>query len=196
MSCRATALTTPIVTDDESPSGLPKASTICPGRSASESPNGSAGSARAVDLDHREVGLVVDRDDLRADRPAAPFEDRPPGVAAGRRERQLDFDPRRVLDDVRVGDDVAVRRHDHAGAAAPFEHRIAARGPVVLVGQRVAGHEDLDDARADLLGEILKERDRSVSAWGLAVCAAAAAGRPRATRTAASGSTRLDIRRL
>jgi hypothetical protein len=36
-----------MVTDDSSPSGLPNASTSCPGRNASESPKGSAGSARA-----------------------------------------------------------------------------------------------------------------------------------------------------
>ena len=43
VSCRATALTTPSVTDDSSPSGLPNASTIWPGRSVSESPNGRTG---------------------------------------------------------------------------------------------------------------------------------------------------------
>ena len=78
---------------------------------------------------------MIDRDDLRADRAAAPLQNRPAWRAAGRRERQLDFDPRRVLDHVGVGDDVAVRVHDHAGAAAAFELRFAGGRAILLVGR-------------------------------------------------------------
>ena len=120
-----------------------------------------------LDLDHRQIGLVIDRDDLRADRAAAPAEDGASGLAARRRKRQLDLDARRVLDHVRVGHDVAVGIDDDAGAAAPLEHRLRARVGIVLVWRREAGDEDLHDAGADFLGEILERPGQVAKRGGL-----------------------------
>ena len=58
-----------------------------PGRSVSESPKVSAGKAFASELHDRDVGLVIDRDDLRAERASPPADDRsarsPPVAANG-----------------------------------------------------------------------------------------------------------------
>ena len=59
------------------------------------------------------------------------------------------------LDDVRVGHDIAVGVDDDARAAAALEHGLARR-LIVFVGLRVSGDEDLHDARAHALGEILE----------------------------------------
>ena len=115
----------PSVTDASRPSGLPNASTSWPGPQRVGVAEAQHRQRLRLDLDDRDVGLVIDRHDLRADGAAAPAEDRSPGVAARRRKRQLDLDPGRVLDHVRVGDDVAVGIDDDAGAAAAFERRAA-----------------------------------------------------------------------
>jgi hypothetical protein len=105
---------------------------------------------------HGQVRFAVDGHDLGADGAAAAGEDGSPRRPAGRGEGQFHLQPRRVLDDVGVGDDVAVRIHDHAGAAAALQDGIPAAAELVLPGGRIAGHEDLDDARADVLGEVLQ----------------------------------------
>ena len=101
------------------------------------------------------------------------FSDRAARIAAGRRKRQLHLEARRVLDDVRVGHDVAVGVDDDPGGARPL-HRRLCRRRFLFVRSRVAGHEDLDDARADDRGKILKRSWRSARVLRLRFCAAGA----------------------
>src|SRR4029078_12562452 len=100
--------------------------------------------------------LVSDRRDLPADHAAATLQNRAAWRTTGRRERQLDLDPRRILDHVRVGDDVAVRIDDHPGAAAAFELRFTGGRAILLVGAAVAGDEYLHDPRTHAGGEGLQ----------------------------------------
>ena len=117
----------PSVTDASRPSGLPNASTSWPGPQRVGIAEGERRQRLGLDLDHRQIGLVIDRHDLRADGAPAPAEDGASGLAAGRRKRQLDLDARRVLDHVRVGHDVAVGIDDDAGPAAALEDRLRRR---------------------------------------------------------------------
>ena len=121
-----------------------------------------------IHLHDRDVGLVIDRDHLCANRASAALQDRSSLRPSARVERELHLDARRVLDDVGVGDDVAVGIHDDPRPAAPLEHWLPGRRAVLLVGWRVAGHEDLHDRRADLRRKVL-ERPREVRQarrWG------------------------------
>ena len=108
---------------------------------------------------------MIDGHHLGADVAPAPPQDRAALRAAGRGKRQLHFQAGRVLDDVGVGDDVAVGVEDHAGAAAALERRLARRRLILLVGRHVPGHEDLHDARADPLDQLL-ERARELAEAG------------------------------
>ncbi len=96
----------PTVTVRSRPNGLPMAMAHWPTRSRSESPSSATGSGRrpCLDLEHREVGLRV-----------AAHERRLELAVVG--EAHLDLG--RVLDHVVVGQDVAARVHDDAGAARP-----------------------------------------------------------------------------
>ena len=82
---------------------MPIASTHSATLSCAESPHGIVGRLRRVDLEHGDVGGRVGADDLRAQL-----------ALVGHRDRHLDA----LIDDVVVGEDVAVGRHDHAGAEA------------------------------------------------------------------------------
>ena len=62
MTCRATELTMPIVTEFCRPKGLPAARTSSPCRSAPESPSFSAGHPLTGDFQHGDVGLPVEPD--------------------------------------------------------------------------------------------------------------------------------------
>ena len=130
---RPRAVTTPAVTVAWKPNGLPMAMTIWPGLQ----PVGVAelGGGQPADrrLDDGQVGRRVVADQPRRQR-----------AAIGERH----FQALHVVDDVAVGEDVAVRRDDDARAAAG--HGVdalavgALRGDVLLAG-------DVDDRGADPL---------------------------------------------
>ena len=98
---------------------------------------------------------MIDRHDLRADR-SRPRRSRIELPGAPRSPRAaLHFDARGALHDVRVGDDVAI------GSTMTPEPLLRSssgspRRLIVFVGRGVAGDEDLHDARADALRQILK----------------------------------------
>jgi hypothetical protein len=58
----------------------------------------------AVDLDHREIRLVIDSDDRTGHETAV----RSQNGLAGRRHRYLDSQPLRAADDVRIREDVSI----------------------------------------------------------------------------------------
>ena len=64
-----------------------------------------------------------------------------------------------------VGDDVAVAIDDDPGSAGAFENRLSGGLPILVIRRCIAGHEDLDDAGADLLGKLL-QRTRKVTEGG------------------------------
>jgi hypothetical protein len=108
------------------------------------------------DLQDREVGLIIDRDDLRADDAAAAAEDRPARIPSRRGERQFHLDARGVLHDMRVGDHVAIRVNDDTRSTRTPRRRNPRRRRSARGFQRIRGHENLDDARTHLLGELLQ----------------------------------------
>src|SRR4029453_16987589 len=104
---------------------------------------------------------AIDRHDLRADvAPAAPEDGSSRGAAAGGK-RQLHLEPRRILDDGGVGDDVAVGIENDAGSAAALERRLPGGCRIFVVWRSVARDENLNDGRADFLRELL-ERSRKI----------------------------------
>ena len=123
-------LTIPIVTDCESASGLPRASTRSPTFSFVTSPNVATGNLRGVvgpQAEHGDVRQRIGADELGGNLFAV-------GERAGDRAR--------APGDVMVGDDVAVRRDD--GAAA---RRLALELAAVLKVDR--DDVDADQARRD-----------------------------------------------
>ena len=98
---RAIAETMPRVTVPPRPKGLPTAMTSSPTRTLSLSPSGSCGQVAGVDLDQREVALLVGADDLGVEL-----------ALVG----EADLHRLGVVDDVVVGDDEAVVVDDEARA--------------------------------------------------------------------------------
>ena len=97
----------PAVTVCESAKGLPMASTQSPTCAVSELPSLTVGSGRVgVDLDDRQIGGLVDADHAR----------RTAQVLVVRVGGELDVDLVGLLDNVIVGDDVALGIDDEAGA--------------------------------------------------------------------------------
>ena len=134
------------------PKGLPKASTVSPGRSLVESPQGNAGQIVRIDLDDRQVVQLVHADHLgREDAPVI----------------QRDADLRSAVDHVIVGDDVAVGRDDDAAADAVLDLRL--RLHLLAVGPE----EELAESGRQIL--------RIDAAEILAVVGALVVGRRRAT---------------
>ncbi len=106
----------PAVTVPPNPNGLPIASTQSPTRSLSERPNSAAFKRRRrIHLEKREVGLVVDADDLGSSFSAV---------------GEVGDDLVGVGDHVVVGDDQAGRIDDEAGAERL--HRLRAVAPLLL----------------------------------------------------------------
>ncbi|CAM5681787.1 hypothetical protein SGLAM104S_10687 [Streptomyces glaucescens] len=145
VTSRSSAETMPLVTVPVRPSGEPMATTWSPTRTAEESPRVAAGSPEAFSSSIRARSLPLSVPTVRA------VYSLPSLVVTG--------DPRGAGDDVVVGDDLAVPGDDHAGAGG---------------GSGAGGGADLDDARADRLGDpgdraLLASRDHS------------GAGRPAAT---------------
>ncbi len=116
-SLRPMAETMPIVTVWPTASGLPMANTTSPTRSLSLSASVTQGRFVGLDLDDGDVGLRVG-----ADHPGLEL------AVVG----QGDLHLVRALHDVVVGEDVAVGRHDDAGAEA-FLARLA-----LLVAEELA----------------------------------------------------------
>ena len=85
-TCRATALTTPNVTDPSRPSGLPSASDDLALPQGLRIAQGQEGEPGLDDLEEREIALLVDADDLRADGAAGRLDDgaRRHGLGGGR----------------------------------------------------------------------------------------------------------------
>src|SRR3989442_5689016 len=108
---RPTALTTPKVTEFCRPSGLPMAMTNCPTRALWPMPRASVGSLAASILSRaRSLSLCTPRS------LASRMWRLPAGVLSGESSGQCQShaDALGSLDHVGVGDDVAVRVHDHA----------------------------------------------------------------------------------
>ena len=155
----------PEVTVWPSPNGLPIARTKSPTCSWSESPIGTAVRLLRRDLQHRDVGIGVAADQLGREAPV---------VLGG------DLDAGRVLDDMGVGQHIALRGvDDDAGAGRlglALLRLLALRQVEKAAEERVlqqrvllphpAAHRDVDDARGDL---------RAASARG----SARRAGQPR-----------------
>ena len=80
----------------------------------------SAGPTLSI-LMHRQVGLVIDGHDSGGNDAPAALHDRPTRGDAARRGRQLDLEPGRVLDNMGVGDDVAVGIDDGTRAAGALD---------------------------------------------------------------------------
>ncbi len=90
-----------------------------------------------VDANHGEIGRRVAADDPRRKHPAV---------------TEADGDRPRVFDDMVVGEDRAVVREDHPRAEAALDR--LGLGPTKARGALAGGDVDLDDARADPLGDV------------------------------------------
>ena len=107
---------------------------------------------RDVNLQHRQVGQLVDAHQLGFDGP----------VRRGQLSRlllvqslQAHSDLSGALDDVSVGNDQPVRRQQHAGANATLRFQVGGFGLVVLAAQAEAGGQHLHYRLRDLAGELL-----------------------------------------
>ena len=133
---RPLALTMPIVTVWPTPRGLPNASTTSPTRVASESPNGERREAGGLHLQHGQVARRVGADDLRVE-----------SAAVG----QVDLHLLRPVDDVVVGQHVAVGADDDARAEATFavRPRVARREPEAAQERRQLARVERHRRRLD-----------------------------------------------
>ena len=127
-SARCTPLITPAETLDSKPNGEPIAITHSPRLIAGIGVEVERRQVRRVDLDQRDVGALVAADDLGREL-----------AAIGELDRHFAG----AVDDVRVGDDVAVRAHDEARPqAAHLRLRLhAAAGATRAVGNAEALEE-------------------------------------------------------
>ena len=127
------------------------AQTHSPTRSSSELPSGASGRFDTFgNVDERDVDRRIRADDLAAKRAAV---------------RQRDGDPLGTLDDVVVGEDVAVAIDDEAAAGA-LPRQLKSRGPSAGSSSPGDGARrrrgspafrrriDVDDRRVDPLGDV------------------------------------------
>ena len=133
---RAMAETMPRVTVPPRPKGLPTAITSSPTRTWSLSPSASSGRSVGVDLEQREVGLLVGADDLGVEL----------AVVGEAHLHRLG-----VVDHVVVGDDVAVALHHEARAE---RHAV----PVALRPALARRHRDRALGHAEAAEELLEGR--------------------------------------
>ena len=118
------------MTELSKPCGLPIATTSWPTRSSAASPSGAGSGRRLVGAQHGEIGERVGPD--RPQRELAPVGERRAHAAAA------------APDDVRRGEQEAVRRDHDAGAAAGPP---AAADAQVRHGRRDGLGDERDDAR-------------------------------------------------
>ena len=152
LSCRATALTTPMVTVFRRPSGEPKASTTWPCFSRVGVAQRQGLEVLARDLQQREVRDAIDAHDLRVELDALGPDRDQPGRGL-RAFRQLHLDAARAGDDVGVRHDVAVGVDDDTGGR-PFLPR--QQGRLSVAAHADAAGEDLHDRGRDALGDLLE----------------------------------------
>ena len=147
-----------MVTEFARPSGLPKASTICPCRSSSESPSCRDGRfCASIFNTARSVSRSTPTTFAAIFFPAGRSRECPGAFSVGRRELYL-----QALSGshhVRVGHDVAVGAQDNSGACAALPGQQAGCAAAFLfVAQRVPAGENLDDCSAGAIRQVLERR--------------------------------------
>lgn len=133
---------------------------------------GKGGELGTVNLEESEIFFPGDADDLCGQYFNAGRERRGERTV-GLRRREDDLDALCAIDDVGVGDDVAVGFNDEAGAngALASENDCGAATVGILEG-RVGGDDDLDDAGGDLLDEVIHGGVEGGGGGGLRECGA------------------------
>ena len=112
-------------------------------------PERQCGKIPFLDLEHREVRFEIDADDRGVNGAALRCENR----VAGAGQPDVDAQPLRTGDHVRVRDDVAVRGDDHAGAGRALRGDEVCGASDRAVSGHVGGCEDLDHRRRRETGE-------------------------------------------
>jgi hypothetical protein len=108
--------------------------------------------AASGNLEHRKIGRAVDSDQLGSDYPSGRRQDRLRRRVRGCRIGEQHLDAGGSIDDVGIGDDVAVRIDDHARPAALLTGQERVRAGVERIGRDL----DLDHGRRDALSKRLE----------------------------------------